>query len=373
MSTEYIYILGMMQIGLVLAAALFRIQVEAKQQLALRVLKIALLLDASSWLFYLGAATPGWLALSALCASLNNWLVLSFVLLRCQQRVFWWPFLAAALLQASLYTVFSLQHQADWALHTMSAFALVTLIPGIWLLWRVKAPRTLSDQWLSVVLLLWLGICLFRSLLLLLEPSWLLSGNLVSQMLWPGVLVAFGIFAMTSFLEEIQQQLKQDSLIDPLTGLFNRRGLQEAVAASLAYVKRHQHTGALMMIDIDHFKSINDQWGHDIGDHVLFEVAQSLKRQLRQSDILARVGGEEFLIFLPMIDKAEAQLTAERLLASIIQVKLADLPQSYLLTISIGISMTTAEYDFELQRAQADHALYQAKHLGRNRIEFAAD
>ena len=113
MSTEYIYILGMMQIGLVLAAALFRIQVEAKQQLALRVLKIALLLDASSWLFYLGAATPGWLALSALCASLNNWLVLSFVLLRCQQRVFWWPFLAAALLQASLYTVFSLQHQAD--------------------------------------------------------------------------------------------------------------------------------------------------------------------------------------------------------------------------------------------------------------------
>ncbi len=373
MSTEYIYILGMMQIGLVLAAALFRIQVESKQQPALRVLKIALFADAASWAFYLGSATPWILAISALCAALNNWLVLSYILLRCQRRVLWLPFSLAVIIQASFYTGFSVNQQADWALHTMTGFAVLTLIPSIYLLLRVKTPRTVSEQWLSAVLFLWLAICVFRSMVLLLEPRWLLSGNLVSQMLWPGVLVAFGIFAMTSFLEEIQQQLKQDSLIDPLTGLYNRRGLQEAVSASLAYVKRHQHTGALMMIDIDHFKAINDQWGHDMGDHVLFEVAQSLKRQLRQSDILARVGGEEFLIFLPMIDKAEAQLTAERLLASISRVKLADLPHSYPLTISIGVCMTTADYDFEVQRTQADHALYRAKHLGRNRIEFAAD
>jgi diguanylate cyclase (GGDEF)-like protein len=224
------------------------------------------------------------------------------------------------------------------------------------------------------VLAFWLSIFLSRSLLLLWQPAWLLSSSLISQVVWPGVLVAYGLFAMTSYLEEIQQKLKIESLTDPLTGLLNRRGMLEMATGCLAYLQRHQRPGALLMIDLDHFKNINDQLGHATGDLVLQHVATAFKQELRQSDMLARVGGEEFLIFLPMVDGKVAAVTAERLLKCVTNLQLPELEIiQQRLTISIGVSLFGPEYDFLQQQQQADLALYRAKHFGRNRIEFATD
>lgn len=373
MSTEHIYILGMMQIGLVLVAAFFRIEPQSDQRLALQVLKLTLLCDAASWLFYWIPEHPLLLALSAFFAAANNWLVFCFAVLRCKRQVPWPLVITMTLLQAALYSFFSLNHYPDYALHTMGLFVILSLSPAIWLFWTQKPIRTVSDQWFCGVILLWISICLSRSLLLVWQPSGLLSSNLSSQVLWPGILVAYGLFAMTSYLEEIQQQLKRESLTDPLTGQLNRRGMTEAATSCLAYLQRHQEPGALLMIDLDHFKNINDQLGHATGDIVLQRVASTLKQQLRQSDMLARVGGEEFLIFLPMVDGAVAALTAERLLQCIANLKITELEIiQHRLTISIGVSLFNPNYDFLLQQQLADQALYRAKHFGRNRVEFAA-
>ena len=373
MSTEHIYILGMMQIGLVLVAAFFRIEPQSDQRLALQVLKLTLLCDAASWLFYWIPEHPLLLALSAFFAAANNWLVFCFAVLRCKRTVPWTFAITMMIVQATLYTGFSLQQHADFALHTITIFVLMSISPVIWLFWSQKPLRTVSDQWFCGVMVLWIAICLSRSLLLLWHPAWLLSSSLISQVVWPGVLVAYGLFAMTSYLEEIQQQLKRESLTDPLTGQLNRRGMTEAATSCLAYLQRHQEPGALLMIDLDHFKNINDQLGHATGDIVLQRVASTLKQQLRQSDMLARVGGEEFLIFLPMVDGAVAALTAERLLKCIATLKITELEIiQHRLTISIGVSLFNPNYDFLLQQQLADQALYRAKHFGRNRVEFAA-
>ncbi len=372
MSTEHIYILGMMQIGLVLVAGLLRIEADSGQRSALRILKLSLFCDAASWFCYYFLEHPAMLIASALFAAANNWLLLCFALLRCGRQAPWTTALVMTLVQASLYSGFSLKHHDDLALHTMTLFVLVSICPTAWLFWKHKPLRTTSDQWFCAVLLVWILICVSRSLILIWQPAWLLAGNLTSQVLWPGVLVAYGLFAMTSYLEEIQAKLKRESFTDPLTNQLNRRGMQEAITSHLAYLQRHQQPGALMMLDLDHFKNINDQLGHATGDIVLQRVAHALKQQLRQSDMLARVGGEEFLIFLPMADDKIAAVTAERLLMAIAELAIPELQIIHRqLTISIGISLFGPNYDFIQQQQQADQALYRAKHLGRNRVEFA--
>jgi diguanylate cyclase (GGDEF)-like protein len=126
------------------------------------------------------------------------------------------------------------------------------------------------------------------------------------------------------------------------------------------------------MIDVDFFKKINDAHGHDVGDLVLVEVTEALALQLRESDVLARFGGEEFLLFLPQTSNQEAALVAERLLSAVNALQLEVLAQnSQKLSISIGIANFGPDYDFATQLKRADQALYRAKDLGRCRIEIA--
>jgi diguanylate cyclase (GGDEF)-like protein len=139
-------------------------------------------------------------------------------------------------------------------------------------------------------------------------------------------------------------------------------------------LQRKQQHAALLMVDLDFFKKINDAHGHDVGDLVLVEVADTLALQLRESDVLARFGGEEFLLFLPQTSTEQAKLVAERLLAAVNAMQLAVLAQSsQKLSISIGIANFGPDYDFASQLKRADQALYRAKDLGRCRIEIAAE
>jgi diguanylate cyclase (GGDEF)-like protein len=240
------------------------------------------------------------------------------------------------------------------------------------LFWFKKSKRTVSDQAFALIMLTWLLVCLLRSLTVEVEQDWVLSGYLVSQVLWPGIMAAYGLCVITGYLEETQLRLKAEAVLDPLTGQLNRRGLNETVAACLAYLQRNRQPAALLMIDLDHFKRVNDQLGHDGGDVVLVEAARAIKAMLRQSDILARFGGEEFLIFLPSADQQIATITAQRLLQGIRELSWpATLPADFKLTISIGVSVFAQDYDFSRQLRLADQALYRAKQNGRNCIEFA--
>jgi diguanylate cyclase (GGDEF)-like protein len=168
-----------------------------------------------------------------------------------------------------------------------------------------------------------------------------------------------------------QHEYRRNSVIDELTGLHNRRWMQDILGRQ---IKRSQMNGdplSLLMLDIDHFKSVNDNYGHLAGDQVLRAVAQKLMINVRPTDLLVRFGGEEFIIVLPMTELAGARIVAERICASVRQAQIVDgvgekLPP---VTISIGIAQMATDESQDNLIERADQVLYKAKNNGRDRVE----
>lgn len=374
MTTEQLYTLAMMQLTLVILLASSRVQPADPWRSGLRYFQMSLAFDAVSWFFFLWPTDLPMQLISNSASACNIWLLLAFALQRAGKSAPLLWLLPCAVAHAVGYTLLQDMGLEQAAMHFMTLVTALVALPSAWLFCCQKANRTRSDQAYAIVMLVWLMVCVIRSITLQFHPEWVLSGYLVSQVLWPGVMAAYGMFALTGFLEEAQNQLKADAMLDPLTGQLNRRGLQEAVNGCVSYLKRHEHQGALLMIDLDYFKYINDTFGHEVGDEVLSRVATDLKAVLRQSDILARLGGEEFLVFLPMADSEMATHTAERLRRSVEALHWGTLLNgNHQQTISIGVSMLGPNYDFHQQLKAADQALYLAKELGRNRVQFAAN
>ncbi|MEN6450968.1 MAG: diguanylate cyclase [Thermoguttaceae bacterium] len=147
---------------------------------------------------------------------------------------------------------------------------------------------------------------------------------------------------------------------DPLTGVNNRRGLDEALGAQLAMMARYNAFFAIAMIDIDHFKLVNDREGHLNGDRVLQELARLFDERIRETDIVGRYGGEEFVIVMPQTDLSGGCIFTERLRA--------DVAERLSVTISGGVTAARESDTPETLLARADAALYAAKTAGRNRI-----
>jgi diguanylate cyclase (GGDEF)-like protein len=177
-----------------------------------------------------------------------------------------------------------------------------------------------------------------------------------------------------AFLQQIDDQrreLERLATIDSLTGLYNRRYFMERIDEEVGRAKRYEVPLSLLMLDLDHFKVVNDQHGHLIGDQVLIKVATILKK-LRRGDFPGRYGGEEFCILSTNTDLAGAEALAERLRKGIEQQALANGDSLPRVTCSIGV----AQFDATMSTSQgllrhADEALYRAKQAGRNRVFIA--
>jgi diguanylate cyclase (GGDEF)-like protein len=178
----------------------------------------------------------------------------------------------------------------------------------------------------------------------------------------------------TKQLKEALDEVVQLSRIDPLTGLLNRRAFYESALPMLGLISRHQRHGALILSDLDHFKKINDTYGHPAGDAMLVAVAHALKASIRHEDVVCRYGGEEFLIFLSEVKPGGIEKTAQRCLEAIRQIKTKDFisDKSYQQTISLGVALIP-EHGTQMDKliSIADTALYQAKHKGRNNFVIA--
>ena len=174
----------------------------------------------------------------------------------------------------------------------------------------------------------------------------------------------------TQQLEEANQELDRQARSDPLTGLLNRRGFDAQMNHDLALARRSGRPLSIITVDVDHFKRINDTHGHDVGDQVLQRLAATLATRLRQSDVVARLGGEEFAVLLPDTDLEGARTIAQELVDS--QACLG-YPVIGGLTISAGVSTLRGAEDTaqELLR-RGDMALYQAKREGRNCVVVQA-
>lgn len=174
---------------------------------------------------------------------------------------------------------------------------------------------------------------------------------------------------MTMATRRLQTILEQRSTHDPLTGVLNRRGFALFYEHQRSLMRRAGRPVALMVIDLDHFKAVNDRHGHLVGDKVLVQVARAIRTALRESDDVARFGGEEFVVLLPDADQRNAAQVAQRIRAALCQDAGRQLPRC---TVSIGIaSHLSADEPLDALLARADAALYRAKQNGRDRIELA--
>ncbi len=196
--------------------------------------------------------------------------------------------------------------------------------------------------------------------------------------------VLLGVFGMLFLLMRrvslqlatAQKELEKMAVMDGLTGIFNRRYLLLRAEEEFAKVRRFRNrivsdTISFIMIDIDHFKQINDTYGHLIGDEILREVSHRLKQSLRKYDIVGRYGGEEFLVMLPNTDFPEAKSAAERLWKVVREAPIITSGRPHHITISLGLAYTQ-EADTNMQGVlkRADEALYKAKKNGRDTIAW---
>jgi diguanylate cyclase (GGDEF)-like protein len=173
----------------------------------------------------------------------------------------------------------------------------------------------------------------------------------------------------SSTLAALTQQLKEQSTRDPLTGTFNRRFMWDWLGRQLELLRRNKQDMGCLIIDVDYFKRINDDHGHDVGDEVLKAFATTVAGFLRASDILVRYGGEEFVALLPECDFEEAIRVARRVCAQVEHARLGGL-EAGRVTCSIGVACWVEERmatPAELMR-EADKQLYRAKNGGRNRV-----
>jgi len=211
---------------------------------------------------------------------------------------------------------------------------------------------------------------ILKPLNLLMDQAEILSkGRLDAACSWEGK-DEFSMLGGT--LDDMRRRLRQNfelmeeqAVTDELTGLPNRRGFTMKVETLLCLCTRYGHDISLAMLDLDHFKCVNDTYGHGIGDEVLKAFSGTILERIRKSDFLARIGGEEFVLVMPETDLK----TAENILNTLRkQVSRRDYPHGKTLTVSVGVTASYGSQELNQLMALADKALYQAKNQGRNRV-----
>ena len=164
----------------------------------------------------------------------------------------------------------------------------------------------------------------------------------------------------------LYRKMETMATTDGLTGLTNHRTFQQRFADMLERAGRHNHRVALLLCDVDHFKKVNDNYGHPIGDEVLRRVARVLQEVPRKIDIPARYGGEEFAVLLPLRSRDDAEAVAERL-RQVVEAHPCDASVGHIrITVSIGVAFHRASHPLEEVLSRADVHLYEAKQAGRN-------
>lgn len=196
-------------------------------------------------------------------------------------------------------------------------------------------------------------------------PPWLRGASALSYAVLP-LGVAAVVFALIN--ERLMQALRNRALSDDLTGALSRRGLRELGGRMLALQASHPNGVAVLMIDADHFKAVNDRYGHLCGDEVLRHMARLMRQHLRAEALVARYGGEEFTVLLPLSAEDEAVVVAERLRAVIEATPCATAQGAIPMTVSIGVAYHEPAGTLEQTLQRADERLYIAKQTGRNRV-----
>jgi diguanylate cyclase (GGDEF)-like protein len=247
---------------------------------------------------------------------------------------------------------------------------------------RLRAPgsQRTPGQWLvASVFVLGTTMLLVRTVGLAFETPPLPGAGGVAPLqlmlyLWAALGPAIATFGFSLMLNDLlNAELERLATLDPLTGVYNRRSIEDFATRAIAAARRHGHKVSVLLVDADHFKRINDEMGHEAGDSALRTLVGVLRLNARREDAVGRMGGEEFVVLMPDTDEAAGVAGAERLRAAVEAARFAVGTQRVPLRVSIGVAaLRDARDDFPMLVRRADRALYEAKRGGRNRVEPAS-
>ncbi|MGR2662907.1 MULTISPECIES: GGDEF domain-containing protein [Chromobacterium] len=371
--------------SLVISLVTFLFWQRSQRQPAVLALAIGGLLDAAAGLLYLAPLDldP---ALISISAKLLIQLAALHVLISIERFYkhsshYSLPLgLALVFIPLLLFIHEGLAHSAlaRHAIFSLGACLLWGLIA--WRLWQAEqdSPRA-GKSLASALAMLTLLLELARLALALsaIQPDIEVAGQRQNLLLLMTQWSGYGVVVCQLYLvyERAMDQLLQQSRSDSLTRLLNRRSFDEEAVAAFRLAQRERRALSLIVLDLDHFKSINDRHGHLAGDQALTALADCLRRQARQTDLIGRHGGEEFCILLPDTGREQAGQVAERLRAAIarIELPLPDAGAQLRFTASLGVAcLNSSHASLESLFCEADAMLYQAKHHGRDKVMLSA-
>mgnify|MGYP000280080776 FL=1 len=234
---------------------------------------------------------------------------------------------------------------------------------------KIPGQSTFSEKVTKVVIY----TVLFEFMLLLLS-LWMVNDPFVYLSLLALLLVVTILLFLGSLLNLLLSDSialhYQESMTDPLTNLYNRRFFMQQAAVLVKSFQRYKSPTSLIICDIDNFKKINDKFGHSVGDNVIIEFAKKLQSTVRETDILARFGGEEFVIMMPQTSESNALLLAERMRSEVEKVEVFKGKDKANCTASFGVTSFKESEGIETKLKHADLALYSAKANGRNKVKL---
>lgn len=363
--------------NLSLCAALFFFEYERKQTLSLSTWAVAKQCQAGAWLLlYLRGTLPDLLSVGVGNALLFAGMALDAAALwELAGRPIWRRYLAPALALAVLVFLGAYLGELDKAIRAAAGALIVagfflTGVLALALRWR---HGTMLRRFLVVTMALLSLAVAARGLLAVLAPDgWGWVSGLMIQWLGLAVLYlmmltnAFGYLLLTR--ESLQGELARLETVDTVTDVPNRRGFYQALTPWMALARRPGMPTALIVLNLDHFKRVNDSYGHPVGDTVLKTMVDVCKKQLRDSDLMGRLGGAEFAIQLPRTALPDALMVAERIRNAVASHPVKTERAVINLTASLGVTTIRAEDSTVSLFKRADEALQQAKQAGRNRV-----
>ncbi len=288
----------------------------------------------------------------------------------------WWTLILFA---ASLLNFLNVERRIHSSAHPERVSAIAIVITMLLIGGGVAlsgGPRSVALQWIAlpvamvaarfraqvVLAALGLAVAVVLASTFGTHPQWTLDDP---APLFATLALLVGVVTVVWALQAAELHHRDEAIIDQLTGLFNRNALIPRFAELTHQAQLTQQPVCLLLCDIDNFKAINDQHGHDRGDAVLCDTAYALRKQLHSFELVYRLGGEEFLVVLPGADAEVGRAVAERLRGAVEQAN----PAGLAITISIGVSAASGEQAaYESLFKAADDALYAAKRAGRNRV-----
>ncbi len=317
--------------------------------------------------------------------------------------------LAVAAINAGLYLLFRSGLNLRFARPNFTTLQiLLSILPGLYVMFYIDSPQGRAAllltavvpllygildltmrRFLAVTLTCFLAYCAMFALLAWREPDrlhaageWMVILALAVVMAQTGLIGGY-ISQLRHALDKKNRQLNgamaqmsDRAIRDELTGVYNRRQLMQAVRSEEARATRGDNLFSVCMMDIDHFKQVNDAHGHLVGDEVLRRCADQIRNNIREIDTFGRYGGEEFLLIMPLTDRDGASIVANRLRTRIERLEFVnDRDEPFRVTISMGIAESTRASARECNEVlrRADEALYRAKHAGRNRVGVAGE